>query len=65
MEPVLANWKLLLPILIIQVGLQVFALVDLVRRPKEEIKGPKVLWGIVILAFQMLGPIVYLVFGRR
>jgi hypothetical protein len=65
MESVLANWKLLLPILIIQVGLQVFALVDLVRRPKEEIKGPKVLWGIVILAFQMLGPIVYLVFGRR
>ncbi|MGC8890762.1 MAG: PLD nuclease N-terminal domain-containing protein [bacterium] len=65
MEPVLANWKLLLPILIIQVGLQVFALVDLVRRPKEEIKGPKVLWGIVILAFQMLGPMVYLVFGRR
>ncbi|MGC8717478.1 MAG: PLD nuclease N-terminal domain-containing protein [bacterium] len=65
MESVLANWKLLLPILIIQVGLQVFALVDLVRRPKEEIKGPKVLWGIVILAFQMLGPMVYLVFGRR
>jgi hypothetical protein len=65
MESVLASWKLLLPILIIQVGLQVFALVDLVRRPKEEIKGPKVLWGIVILAFQMLGPIVYLVFGRR
>jgi len=65
MDVILKNWMLFLPILILQIGLQIFALVDLFRRTPEEIRGSKVLWAIVILAFQMLGPIVYFVFGRR
>ncbi len=64
MEAILANWRLLAPIIVIQVVLQIYALIDLIRRPAEEIRGPKVLWGIVIVAFQLLGVIIYFVFGR-
>lgn len=64
MESILANWRLLAPIIVIQVALQIYALIDLIRRPAEEIRGPKILWGIVIVAFQLLGVIVYFVFGR-
>ena len=53
---------LLIPILIIQVALMVYALVDLVRRPRT--RGPKWLWIIVILFINLIGPIVYLVVGR-
>lgn len=65
METVLNNWKLFLPIVILQVGLQIYALVDLIKRPIGELRGPKILWGIVIVAFQILGVIIYLVFGRK
>jgi predicted ABC-type exoprotein transport system permease subunit len=65
MDLILKNWQLLLPLLILQLGFQIFALIDLFKRDPEEIKGSKVLWAIVILVFQMLGPIFYLVFGRR
>ncbi|MCX7795347.1 MAG: PLD nuclease N-terminal domain-containing protein [bacterium] len=65
METVLSNWKLFLPILILQIGLQIYALIDLIKRSIEEVRGPKILWGIVIIAFQILGVIIYLIFGRR
>lgn len=53
---------LLVPIFIIQVGLIIFALLDLVRRPKT--RGPKWVWVLVILFINFIGPIVYLVVGR-
>ena len=46
----------------VQVGLQVFALVDLARR-KQVVTGHKVLWVLVIL-LGLAGAIAYLAFGR-
>ena len=40
------------------------ALVDLIRRPKARVRGPKVLW-LLTLAVQPVGPIAYLKAGRR
>jgi hypothetical protein len=43
----------------------VFALRDLVR-PERRVRGDsKLLWGIVIVFFQLLGPILYFVVGRE
>jgi hypothetical protein len=53
----------LIPIVVVQVGLQVWALVDLVRRPRV-VGLPKAAWAVVILLGQMLGPVVYLLVGR-
>lgn len=53
---------LLIPILLIQLALMIAALVDLIRR--EKTKGPKWLWVLIILFFNMIGPIIYFVVGR-
>lgn len=53
----------LIPILILQLGLMLFALVDLVRRAKT--KGPKWLWALIIVFVNFIGPIVYFVIGRE
>jgi hypothetical protein len=56
---------LVLPIVILEIALIVFALRDLVR-PERRVRGDsKLLWGIVILLFQLIGPILYFVVGRE
>jgi hypothetical protein len=53
----------LIPVLIIQLGLMISALVDLVRR--EQTRGPKWVWVLVILFVNYIGPIIYFVAGRK
>jgi hypothetical protein len=55
---------LLIPILVIQLALQIAALVDLVRRQKTA-RAPKWLWALVIILFNLLGPLVYFLLGRE
>ncbi|MHB0988703.1 MAG: PLDc N-terminal domain-containing protein [Bellilinea sp.] len=52
----------LIPVIIIQLGLMVTALVDLARR--ERTKGPKWMWAIIIVAVNIIGPVVYLLAGK-
>lgn len=54
---------LLIPILLIQLGLMIYCLVDLARR--ETTKGPKLLWVLLIIFGQLWGPILYLILGRQ
>lgn len=54
---------LLLPVLLIQIALMFFTLVDLIKNPDP--KGPKWMWGIIIVVVNIIGPILYLVIGRR
>jgi drug/metabolite transporter (DMT)-like permease len=56
---------LLIPILIIQIGLQIYALVDLYRQPGEKIKWSKWLWVVIIVLGEILGPIVYFILARK
>jgi hypothetical protein len=53
----------LIPILILQLGMMIFALLDLKRR--QATKGPKWAWVLVILLFSIIGPSVYLIVGRE
>jgi hypothetical protein len=49
---------------IAQISLLIAALVDIRRRPADEVRGSKKLW--TALAFvNFIGPISYFVFGRR
>lgn len=54
----------LIPILFIQLTLLVFALVDLVKRKRVK-GGNKILWGALIILVDIIGPIIYLLFGRE
>lgn len=54
----------LIPIILIELVLLVVALVDLIRSPGTR-SGPKWMWAIVIIFFQIIGPIIYFVVGRK
>jgi NADH:ubiquinone oxidoreductase subunit 2 (subunit N) len=57
------NLAVLLPIIIIQLILLVVALIDLIR--SEKTNGPKWVWVLVIVFINIIGPIIYFIFGRR
>ena len=57
---------LLIPVLLIQLGLQIAALVNLYHQPVENIRGNnKWLWAAIIILTEILGPIVYFLFARK
>lgn len=56
---------LLVPILLINLGLLTWGLYDLTR-PERRVKGgSKVLWALVIIFLNTLGPILYFLVGRE
>jgi hypothetical protein len=56
---------LVLPIVVIELGLIIYALRDLLR-PERLVRGDsKLMWGILIVFIGVLGPILYLAVGRR
>ncbi len=61
-EEIIRLLPLLAPLLLIQLGLMVVALVDLARR--EHTRGPKWIWVIVIIVGELVGPLAYFLFGR-
>ena len=56
---------LLSPIIVIELGLIVVALHDLLK-PERLVRGDsKLMWGIFIVFIGLLGPLLYLTVGRR
>jgi len=55
--------KMLWPILVFQLLLLIWAIIDLIRR--KTVKSlPKWAWALIIIFVNIFGPIIYLVFGR-
>jgi hypothetical protein len=48
----------------VELALTVTALVDLVRRPRDLVRGPKALWALGCFV-QPVGPVAYLALGAR
>lgn len=63
----LDKWlPLLIPLIIIELVLIVVALIDLIRRDSRQVLGGnKLIWVLIILLISTLGPICYLVLGRK
>ena len=56
---------LLTPLVLIELGLVIWALYDL-SRPDRRVKGgSKLVWALVILFISTIGPLVYLFAGRE
>ena len=64
-EVTTAVLAVIIPLAVLELGLLLYALVDLLRRSPQQINGEKWIWAIVIVGFSLLGPILYLVAGRR
>ena len=56
---------LLVPIVLIQLGLMIAALIDLEREDRRVRGGSKLVWALVIVFVNVIGPIVYFVAGRE
>jgi hypothetical protein len=51
----------------VDVGLRVWALRDLTRRPSNEVAGPKAVWAVGLVSLSSAGmlPLAYILLGRR
>ena len=56
---------LLIPIIVIQLGLMIAALIDLERDERRVRGGSKLVWAVVIVFVNILGPILYFIAGRE
>ena len=56
---------LLLPLVLIQLGLLVAALFDLEKEERRVRGGSKLIWVLIIVFLNVIGPIVYFVAGRE
>jgi hypothetical protein len=56
---------LLAPVVIIQLGLMIVALFDLERDERRVRGGSKVVWALIIVFVNIIGPIVYFAVGRE
>lgn len=63
MEQLSQLLPLLIPIVIIQYGLVVAALLDLVKRERFKLL-PKWAWILIIVFVNFIGPVLYFVLGR-
>lgn len=55
----------LMPVILISLILEIFALVDLIRRDRRNVRGQnKWVWVLIILLVSTIGSILYLIVGR-
>ena len=54
----------LIPVILLELGLMVWALVDVAKRERVT-GGNKVVWILVIVLINLIGPIIYFIFGRK
>lgn len=54
---------ILIPLALLQVGLAIFAVVDVVKHPHYKF-GNQLLWILVCVFVSWLGPIIYFAFGK-
>ena len=60
------DMKMILPLILLQAMLMVIGLFDLMKRDPSRIRGEvKWIWALVIVFVASVGPIVYLIFGRK
>ena len=56
---------LIVPLAVLQLGLLVFAIVDLLREDRAVRGGSKGVWAVIIVFVSMIGPILYFLVGRE
>lgn len=54
---------LLIPIILIDLGLKIVALLDILKQPK--LRGPKWLWIVIAVGVNLIGPILYFTLARE
>ena len=63
MDVLIANLPLFIPLIIAEVLLAVTALIHVLRHPHYRF-GNKIMWALIVLFIQVIGPIAYFVLRR-
>jgi Phospholipase_D-nuclease N-terminal len=56
---------LLAPVVLIQLGLMIAALIDLERPDRRVRGGGKLVWVLIVVLVNIIGPLVYFMAGRE
>jgi len=56
---------LVAPLVVIQLGLLVLAVVDLLRQDRHVRGGNKGIWAVIIVFVSLFGPVLYFLAGRE
>lgn len=56
---------MLIPLVLIQIGLAIFALYDMYQRKGARPPLPTWAWILIIIVINILGPIIYFTLGRK
>ena len=64
LKTIMGMLPFLIPLFVIQVALMVIALVDLFKR-ENMTSNTRLVWAFVIILINVIGPIVYLIAGRK
>ena len=54
-----------IPLVVLQLGLLIFAIVDLLRDDRAVRGGNKGVWAVIIVFVSLIGPILYFLVGRE
>lgn len=55
---------IIIPLLLLQITLMITALLHLVKNDRLD-RNNKIVWALVIIFVNLIGPILYLIFGRK
>ena len=64
-QPSTSLLLILLPLVVIELGLVAFSLVDLFKPERHVVGNNKLIWALVIVLVGTIGPVVYLLAGRK
>lgn len=63
MDTIIKYLPVLLPIIVIELTLAIFSFIHVLRHPHYKF-GNKLIWSLVVLFIQFIGPVIYFAFGR-
>ena len=63
MDTIIKYLPVLLPIIVIELTLAIFSFIHVLRHPHYKF-GNKLIWSLVVLFIQFIGPVIYFIFGR-
>jgi len=63
MEQITEYLPFLIPIILLELALAITALVHVLKHPNYRF-GNKIMWVIIVCCIQIIGPVIYFVFGR-
>lgn len=53
----------LIPLIILQLGLAIYSAIHVIRHPHYRFSN-QVMWMLIVLLMQFIGPLIYFIFGR-